>query len=129
VVVVVLVILGFAIGVPLGVYGQWAGWGFGLGWWGRPTPARVKHQVPLVGALMKGGADWAITEATHRVRLDMEVRPGGGEPYEASAITFLPGTTDLTGQVIEARVSRTRRTRVHVRRGVSPAEDPSNGTY
>jgi hypothetical protein len=109
-----LVLLGVAIGVPIGIYGRWSGWGFGLGWWGRPTPARVKAMVPLTGALMKGGADWAITEASHRVRLDLEVQPPGGPAYPAAAITFLPGTQNPTGETIEVRVSRSRPTRVHV---------------
>ena len=47
---VALVLVGLAVGVPLGIYGRWAGWGFGLGWWGRPTPARVLEVTPLTGA-------------------------------------------------------------------------------
>ena len=87
-----LVIVGIAVGVPLGIYGRWSGWGFGLGWWGRPTPVRVLKETPLTGAQMKGGAEWAVTEAAHRVLLELEVLAPEVEPYDAEAITWFKET-------------------------------------
>jgi hypothetical protein len=117
VIVTLLVLAGIAIGVPLGVYGRWAGWGFGLGWWGRPVPARVVRVQALTGATMEGGAEWAVRETAHRVEVELEVEPPGGEPYRASAIAWQPSGEDLTGRTVTARVSRTRPSRVHLGRG------------
>jgi hypothetical protein len=128
VVFAVLMVAGVAIGVPLGVYGRWSGWGFGLGWWGRPTPARVLEVRPLTGAHMEGGAEWAVTEASHRVAVQLSVEPVGGEPYRASAITWQASGESLDGRTVLARVSRTRRTRVHVPRDAVDAPE-GDGTY
>ena len=72
VLVIVLVLAGIAIGVPLGVYGHWSGWGFGLGWWGKPTPARV-----LASRAGSGGALSArfatVRGRTGRGRADLPV--------------------------------------------------------
>jgi hypothetical protein len=128
VVLPVLVLAGLAIGVPIGVYGRWAGWGFGLGWWGRSTPARVIEVTPVSGALMKGGAEWAVTEASHRVRVDLEVQPPGGSAYRASAIAWQPSGESLSGRTVMARVSRTRPGRVHVPKG-APDAPGADGSY
>jgi hypothetical protein len=110
------------------MYGRWAGWGFGLGWWGRPTPARVTAVTPLSGAVMKGGAEWAVTESAHRVRADLEVTPEGGAPYRASTITWQPSGTSLSGRTVLAMVSRTRPDRVFVPRNAVDAPEP-DGRY
>jgi len=109
-----LVIVGIAIGAPLGIYGRWSGWGFGLGWWGRPTPVRVLAETPLAGAQMKGGADRAVTESAHRVQLDLEVLAPEVEPYDASTITWSRSGDSWSARTVVARVSRTRPRRVHV---------------
>jgi hypothetical protein len=117
-----------AIGVPLGVYGHWSGWGFGLGWWGKPTPARVLDVTPLKGAVMKGHADYAMVEQAHRVQVDLEVQPEGGEPYRSSAVTWSQAGESWAGRTIVARVSRTRPTRVHVPRNAPDAPE-ADGSY
>lgn len=109
-----LVIVGIAVGVPLGIYGRWSGWGFGLSWWGRPTPVRVLKETPLTGAQMKGGAAWAVTEAAHRVQLDLEVLAREVEPYRATAITWSRAGASWSERTVVARVSRTRPRRVHI---------------
>ena len=123
-----LVIVGLAVGVPLGIYGRWSGWGFGLGWWGRPTPVRVVAENPLAGAEMKGGAEWAVTEAAHRVELELEVLAPEVEPYSASTITWSPSSGSWSGRTVVARVSRTRPRRVHVPRDAPDAPE-GDGTY
>ncbi|MCB9372509.1 MAG: hypothetical protein H6518_06980 [Microthrixaceae bacterium] len=35
-------VVGAAVVAGSVAYGRWAGWSFGLRWWGRPTPARVR---------------------------------------------------------------------------------------
>jgi hypothetical protein len=62
---------------------------------------------------MKGGAEWAMKEAAHRVRVDLEVQPPDGRPYEASDVTWLPAGQNPVGETVEVRVSRTRPRRVH----------------
>ena len=123
-----LVIVGIAVGVPLGIYGRWSGWGFGLGWWGRETPVRVLTEMPLTGAQMKGGADWAVTEAAHRVQLDLEVLAPEVEPYDATAVTWSRSGESWSGRTVVARVSRTRPRRVHVPRDAPDAPE-GDGTY
>ena len=64
VLVIVLVLAGIAIGVPLGVYGHWSGWGFGLGWWAKPTPARgwplvLAAAAPFPPVSPPSVAEWA----------------------------------------------------------------------
>lgn len=115
-------------------YGRWAGWSFGLRWWGRPTPARVLRVEPLKGALMKGGAPWAVTEARHRVRATLEVHPEGRmKPYEATTITWHGATEPLAGTEVTCFVARTRRGRVFLPRGAGVTsrrdEDPTAGVY
>jgi hypothetical protein len=119
--IVVLVLAGVAIGVPLGIYGHWSGWGFGLGWWGKPTPARVLEVTPLTGAVMKGHADYAMVEQSHRVHLLLELQPDGGEPYRASAVSWSQAGGSWAGRTVVTRVSRTRPSRVHVPRNASDA--------
>jgi hypothetical protein len=128
VILLLVALAGVAVGVPLGAYGRWAGWGFGLGWWGTPTPVRVTEVRPLTGAAMRGGAEWAVTEAAHRVAVDVEVQPEGGEPYEATTITWQPSGQDLTGRTVVARVSRTRPRRVFVAKEAAAAPE-GDGTY
>jgi hypothetical protein len=123
-----LVLAGVAIGVPLGVYGRWAGWGFGLGWWGRPTPARVLAVTPVTGAVLKGHSEQTLTEQAHRVAVDLEVQPAGGSPYRTSTITWQPSGDHLAGRTVVARVSRTRPARVYVPKRAVPAPEP-DGTY
>ena len=122
-VVPLLVIVGIAVGVPLGIYGRWSGWGFGLGWWGRPTPARVTAVALLKGAALKGHADYGMVEQAHRVQLDLEVLPSEGEPYGASAITWSRSGESWSGRTVMARVSRTRPRRVHVPKDAVDAPD------
>ena len=123
-----LVIVGIAVGVPLGIYGRWSGWGFGLGWWGRPTPVRVLTETALTGAQMKGGAEWAVTEAAHRVQLELEVLAPEVEAYDATAITWSRSGESWSGRTVLARVSRTRPRRVHVPRG-APEVPEDDGRY
>ena len=52
------------IGGPLGVYGHWSGWGFGLGWWAKATQARgLASRAGSGGALSARSppsvAEWA----------------------------------------------------------------------
>jgi hypothetical protein len=126
VLVVALVLLGLAIGVPLGIYGRWAGWGFGLGWWGRPTPVRVLEVTPLTGAELKGHSEQTLVEQTHRVALRLEVH--ADSPYQASTIGWQPAGDHLGGQTLMARVSRTRPSRVHVPRN-APEAPAVDGSY
>lgn len=113
-------------------YARWSGWGFGLGWWGRPMPARVLSVDPLEGALMKGGAPWAMDVARQRGRGRVEVHPPGGEPYTTTTIVWQVPTTSLAGQEVTVRVSRTRPGRVLIARSgttePSPT-DPASGHY
>ena len=129
----VVALIAVAVATALGAYGRWAGWGFGLGWWGRPTPAQVRSVEPLTGALMKGGAPWAMREARHRVRARLEVQPGDGAPYEAATITWQAATAPLAGRRVTVRVSRTRPHRVHLSAAAAAASDdadpPGTGTY
>ena len=131
----VAVALGFLVVVGgLVAYGRWAGWSFGLRWWGRPTPARVRSVEPLRGAVMRGGAEWAVREARHRVRATVEVRPEGRmKPYETTTITWRAATEPLAGEDVTVFVSRTRRGRVFRPRGAGPGarpdEDPTAGVY
>lgn len=128
---VALVVVVLAVGAV--TYGRWAGWSFGLRWWGRPTPATVRSVEPLKGALMKGGAPWAITEARHRVRATVEVHPEGHMlPYETTTITWRAANEPLAGTDVTVYVSRTRRPRVFLPRGADAApapEDPAAGVY
>ena len=131
-VAVVLFLVVLAVGLV--AYGRWAGWSFGLRWWGRPTPARVLRVDPLKGARMKGGAPWAVTEARHRVRATLEVHPEGRmKPYEATTITWHGATEPLAGEDVTCFVARTRRGRVFLPRGAATAprrdEDPTAGVY
>ena len=87
-----------AIGVPLGVYGRWAGWGFGLGWWGRPTPARVIEVHPArPGPCWRGHSEQSLVEQSHRVVVELEVEPPAGEPYAASSTTWQQAGDQLAG--------------------------------
>ncbi len=124
--VALLVLIGLAVGVPLGAYGRWAGWGFGLGWWGRPTPARVLAVRPLAGARLKGRSESSLVEQAHRVAVDLELH--ADPPRRATAITWQAPTDTLVGRTVEARVSRTRPARVHVPRDLDDAPEP-DGTY
>lgn len=122
-----------AVAVGLVTYGRWAGWSFGLRWWGRPTPATVRSVEPLKGALMKGGAPWAVREARHRVRATVEVHPEGRmKPYQTTTITWLAATEPLAGEAVTVYVSRTRRPRVFLPRGAAgriELDPPGSGTY
>ena len=114
------------------VFGHWAGWSFGLRWWGRPTPAQVLSVEPLRGALMKGGAPWAVREARHRVRATVEVQPPGDAPYRTTTVTWQEATGSLAGHPATVRVSLTRRNRIWLPRGGAGAPaptDPSAGVY
>lgn len=126
--IVWLVIIGLAVGVPLGIYGRWSGWGFGLGWWGRPTPVRVLNETPLTGAQMKGGAEWAVTEAAHRVQLELEVIAPEVEPYRAETITWSRSGESWSARTVVGRVSRTRPRRVHVPRNAADVPE-DDGAY
>ncbi|MBL8774874.1 MAG: hypothetical protein JNK12_03030 [Acidimicrobiales bacterium] len=120
------------VAVDLVIFGRWAGWSFGLRWWGRPTSAQVLSVEPLRGALMKGGAPWAMREARHRVRATVEVQPPGDAPYRTSTITWHEPTGSLAGLPAIVRVSRTRPRRIWLPRGGagSPAPvDPTAGVY
>jgi hypothetical protein len=121
-----LVFGGLAVGVPLGIYGRWAGWGFGLGWWGRPTPARVLEVTPLTGAVLTGHSEQTLVEQSHRVALRLEVQ--ADPPYETTTIGWQPAGDHLGGRTVVARVSRTRPTRVHVPRN-APEAPEADGTY
>lgn len=131
--VIILAVVVVAVAGAAATYGRWAGWGFGLGWWGRPTPAQVRSVEPLTGALMKGGAPWAVREARHRVRADLEVQPGDSAPYEAAAITWLAANAPLAGRRVIVRVSRTRPRRVHLSAVAAAAstdpDPPGTGRY
>lgn len=129
---VLLVVVVLAVGAA--TYGRWAGWSFGLRWWGRPTPATVRSVEPLRGAVMKGGAPWAVREACHRVRATVEVHPEGRmKPYETSTITWRAANEPLAGTDVTVYVSRTRRPRVFLPRSAASAsrrdEDPTAGVY
>ncbi len=124
--VTVLVLLGLAVGVPLGIYGRWSGWGFGLGWWGTPTPVRVLEVRPLTGAVLEGHSEQTLVERAHRVAVDLEVQ--ADPPYRTTAITWQPSGDHLGGKKLVARVSRTRPPRVHVPRNAPDAPEP-DGTY
>ena len=128
-----LVVVLLSVGVAgLVSYGRWAGWGFGLGWWGRPTPAQVLSVQPLKGALMQGGAPWAMKMVRQRCQARLEVQPAGGAPYDATAIVWAEPTATMAGPEITARVSRTRPRRVLVPRGRGtgpPPVDPTAGRY
>jgi hypothetical protein len=126
-VVVAVVLAGIVASVALGVYGRWAGWGFGLAWWGRPTPARVRAVTPLRGAAMAGHSEQSLAEQAHRVLLDLTVEPSGADPYEATAIAWQAAGDHLSGRTLVARVSRTRPTRVHVPRNASAVPQPEGG--
>ena len=123
-----LALAGVAIGVPLGAYGRWAGWGFGLGWWGRPTPATVLEVTPLTGAALTGHSEQSLTEQRHRVALRLSVAPPGGVAYPASTITWQEAGDHLGGRTIVARVSRTRPARVYVPKGADEVPE-GDGTY
>jgi hypothetical protein len=123
-----LVLAGVAVGVPLGAYGRWAGWGFGLGWWGTPTPARVLEVRPLAGAAMKGHSEQSLVEQAHRVAVDLEVQPPDGERYRATAITWQRSGEGLGGRTVLARVSRTRPARVFVPKDAVDAAE-GDGSY
>lgn len=131
--VIVLAVVVVAVAGAAATYGRWAGWGFGLGWWGRPTPAQVRSVEPLTGALMKGGAPWAMREARHRVRAKLEVQPGDSAPYEAAAITWQATNAPLAGRRVTVRVSRTRPRRVHLSAVAAAAsadtDPPGTGRY
>lgn len=120
-----LALAGAAIGVPLGMYGRWSGWGFGLGWWGRPTPVRVRKVTPLAGAFLTGHSDQSLRERAHRVAVDLDVLPDG---RPATTVTWQQAGDDLTGRTLLARVSRTRPGRVFVPRDAVDAPEP-DGTY
>lgn len=129
--VVALVLIAAVVGGGV-AYGRWAGWGFGLGWWGRPTPAQVRKVEPLKGALMKGGAPWAVREARHRVRAHLDIHPPTRASYVTSTITWVDAGGSPVGRDVTVRASRTRNGRVHL----SPAaaatpspEDPTAGRY
>lgn len=117
------------------IFGRWAGWSFGLRWWGRPTPAQVLSVEPLRGALMKGGAPWAVREARHRVRATVEVQPPGGAPYRTTTITWQAATEPLAGLPADVHVSRTRPRRVWLPRGGAAEagridiDPPGSGRY
>ncbi len=117
--------------IDLALYGRWAGWSFGLRWWGRPTPAQVLSIESQRGALMKGGAPWAMREARHRVRATVEVQPPGDVPYRAITVTWQAANAPLAGLPATVRVSRTRAGRVWLPRGAgAPAPtDPAAGRY
>ena len=119
--------------IALALYGRWAGWSFGLRWWGRPTPATVRSVEPLRGALMKGGAPWAVREARHRVRATVEVHPEGRmTPYDTTTITWRAANEPLAGEDVTVYVSRTRRRRVFLPRGAAGSAapvDPAAGRY
>ena len=123
---VILALAGCAIGVPLGIYGRWAGWGFGLGWWGKPTPVRVLKVTPLTGAELKGHSEQSLVEQAHRVALRLEVQ--ADPAYETSTIGWQPAGEHLGGRTLMARVSRTRPKRVHVPRYATDAPEP-DGSY
>lgn len=119
--IVVLVLAGLAVGVPLGIYGRWSGWGFGLGWWGRPTPVEVRKVTPLAGARLTGHSERALVERAHRVLLDLFV--DAEPPYEASTISWQEAGDHLGGKRLVARISRTRPKRVFVPRDAVEAEE------
>jgi hypothetical protein len=128
VILLLLVLAGVAVGVPLGAYGRWAGWGFGLRWWGRPTPAQVLEVTPLAGARLTGHSEQSLSEQWHRVALRLSVTPPGAAAHSASAIAWQAGGDHLGGRTIMVRVSRTRPGRVFVPKGA--AEAPAgDGTY
>ncbi|MCB1013918.1 MAG: hypothetical protein KDB10_02195 [Acidimicrobiales bacterium] len=128
-------VVGAAVVAGSVAYGRWAGWSFGLRWWGRPTPARVRSVEPLRGAVMRGGAEWAVREARHRVRATLEVHPEGRmRPYDATTITWRAATEPLTGEEVTCFVARTRRRRVFLPPGAAIAaraadDDPTAGVY
>ena len=118
--------------IDLALYGRWAGWSFGLRWWGRPTPATVRSVEPLKGALMKGGAPWAVREARHRVRATVEVQPPGAAPYRTTTVTWHEANAPLAGLPATVRVSRTRDGRIWLPHGAAGAPapiDPAAGRY
>ena len=120
------------VAIDLVLFGHWAGWSFGLRWWGRATPAQVLSVEPLRGALMKGGAPWAMREARHRVRATVEVQPPGDVPYRTTTITWHEANAPLAGLPATVRVSRTRRNRIWLPRGTAGAPtpvDPGAGRY
>lgn len=122
------------VALDLVLFGRWAGWSFGLRWWGRPSPAQILSVEPLRGALMKGGAPWAVREARHRVRATVEVQPPGDVPYRTTTVTWQAATEPLAGHPATVRVSRTRPRRIWLPRGAADAgridlDPPGNGTY
>lgn len=122
----------FVVALDLVLFGLWAGWSFGLRWWGRPTPAQVLSVEPLRGALMKGGAPWAVREARHRVRATVEVQPPGDAPYRTTTITWQEPTGSLAGLPATVRVSRTRPGRIWLPwggAGATTPTDPTAGRY
>ena len=121
-----LVLVGVLAGVALGAYGRWAGWGFGLGWWGRTVPARVLAVRPLSGATLRGGREPTLRETSHRVAVDLDVL--AEVPYRATAITWVAAGDSLSGRTLEARVSRTRPARVFVPRDAGDTPEP-HGRY
>ena len=121
-----LVLTGLAVGVPLGIYGRWSGWGFGLGWWGRPTPARVLEVTPLRGAVLQGPSEQRLVEQSHRVLLRLQVE--ADPPYEATTIGWQRSGDHLGGRTLLARVSRTRPARVFVPKDAPDADEPA-ATY
>jgi hypothetical protein len=127
VILVLLALAGVAIGAPLGIYGRWSGWGFGLGWWGKETPARVLQVTPLTGAVLTGHSDQSLREQRHRVDLRLSVEPPDGDAYETSTIAWQEAGDDLTGRTLVARVSRTRARRVFVPRDAPDVD--VDGTY
>ena len=123
-----LALAGVAVGLPLGIYGRWSGWGFGLGWWGEPTPVRVLEVTPLTGAALTGHSEQSLREQAHRVDLRLSVEPTDGEAYEARCIAWQRSGEDLTGHRLVARVSRTRPQRVYVPKDAPEAAE-EDGTY
>ena len=79
--VIVLVLAGIAIGGPLGVYGHCSGWGFGLGWWAKPTPAR--------GLASRAGSGGALSARFATVR-DRMGRVAPTFPFWRLIAVFLP---------------------------------------
>lgn len=131
----ILVVVGLVclvVALAIAAYGRWAGWGFGLGWWGRPTPAQIRSVEPLRGALMKGGAPWAVRESRHRVRAHLDVHPPTRASYVTTTITWQEPADSLVGRNVTVRASRTRNSRVHLSSdaaAASPRTDPDAGRY
>lgn len=126
-VMVWLVIVGIAVGVPLGIYGRWSA---------SSGPLLVGTGDARSGAdrdAPDGGGDEAAGQtgpSPKRPTGAARARGSGPEvePYDATAVTWSRSGQSWPGRTVVARVSHTRPRRVHVPRDAADVPE-GDGTY